>query len=68
MSLPGAACALEKDGGVRAEFVNYLAARSTWRTGHALVVGNSYSLNFDRRTEVATAEKMAVRSAQLVMP
>ena len=57
MSLPGAACALEKDGGIGSEFVDHLAARPTWRTGHALVIRNRQRLNFNCGTEICDSRE-----------
>ena len=52
MRLLGAVCALEKDGGVGAEFVNDLAACPARRAGDAVIVGNGDRLNFDLGSEL----------------
>src|SRR5208282_2190547 len=45
--LPGAVCPLKENGGVRAEFVNYLPASSAGRTRDSVVVGDGDGANLD---------------------
>ena len=60
--------ALEKDDRLRAEFVNHLAAGAAGRARCVVVVDDGDRLDFHFGPSRATAEKIAVRSAQLVIP